>query len=62
MSLFEHRKPSENMTGRRDNLEILRNALLSLESEPSETPRIADLKRILADRIADLETQRKPIS
>jgi len=61
MSLFQHRKPNENMTGRRDHLEVLRNALVALESEPSETLRIADLKRILADRISELETQRKLI-
>ena len=61
MSLFEYRKPTQNTTGRRDNLEVLRNALAALESDPEQTPRIADLRRILADRISDLESQQRLI-
>jgi hypothetical protein len=33
----------------------LHETLERLEAEPVETPRIADLKRILAGRIAELE-------
>jgi hypothetical protein len=45
----------------RDSLQVLRNALATLEFEPAEASRIAELKRILADRIAELESKRKTI-
>jgi len=54
MSIFEHRKPGSTKVSR-DSLVALRETLKRLEAEPMETPRIADLKRILAGRIAELE-------
>jgi hypothetical protein len=56
MSIFGHRKPPESVPAR-DSLQILRAALAALGFEP-ETPRIVDLKHILADRIAELENRR----
>ena len=60
MSIFEHRKPG-NGTPPKDRLLVLRNALAALESEPQQSPRISDLKRILQERIAELESQQKII-
>jgi hypothetical protein len=60
MSIFENRKPPANVPAR-DSLQVLCNALQALESETEQTPRIADLRRILADRIAELERQRNII-
>jgi hypothetical protein len=54
MSIFEHRKPAEARS-RRDVLGTLRMTLQKLEEEPEETPQIADLKRILMGRIAEME-------
>ena len=60
MSIFEHRKPPDT-TPARDQVQVLRKALAALESEAEPTPRIADLKRILANRIAELENQQRVI-
>jgi hypothetical protein len=57
MSFFEHRKPAATQ-GARDALSTLRATLEKLEAEPEETPKMADLKRILGDRIAELERKR----
>lgn len=54
MSIFEYRKPG-NANPSRDSLATMRETLERLEAESVETPRIADLKRILASRIAELE-------
>jgi hypothetical protein len=54
MSIFDHRKPVYEEP-RRNQLAILKETLQSLEAEPVETARTADLKRILAHRIAELE-------
>jgi hypothetical protein len=54
MSIFEYRKP-ESAQPHRSQLLTLQKTLNSLEAEPEETQRIADLKRILARRIAELE-------
>lgn len=54
MSIFDHRKPASSEASR-DALSALRITLEKLESEVVETPRIADLKRILAHRIAEIE-------
>ena len=54
MSIFEHRKPAAGSQETHDPLQTLRQTLEKLESE-EETPRIADLKRILARRIAEME-------
>jgi hypothetical protein len=54
MSIFEHRKPVHELQ-HRSSLEILRETLKRLEDEPVETERTADLKRILAKHIAELE-------
>jgi hypothetical protein len=54
MSIFEYRKPvSEH--AHRSQLMTLRETLEKLEAEREETPRTADLKRILAARITELE-------
>ncbi|MDR5726563.1 MAG: hypothetical protein RB191_03740, partial [Terriglobia bacterium] len=39
----------------RSPLAVLRSTLKNLEAEPEETEQIADLKRILIDRIAEIE-------
>ena len=54
MSIFEHRKPAEDRP-HRSQLEVLQETLKSLEAESGETARTADLKRILGNRIAELE-------
>lgn len=54
MSLFTYRKPTDDRP-HRSQLEVLQETLKSLEAEPVETARTADLKRILALRIAELE-------
>ena len=54
MSLFEHRKPSAAQR-RPDLLNGLRATLEKLEAESEETPQMAELKRILSSRIAELE-------
>jgi hypothetical protein len=54
MSIFEFRKPAGEQA-HRNQLVMLRQTLNRLVEEPEETPQIADLKRILADRIAELE-------
>jgi hypothetical protein len=56
MSIFEYRKPALNRPSR-DSLETLKNTLSRLEAEPMDSARVAELKRILADRIAELEQQ-----
>lgn len=53
MSIFEHRKPIDETRG--EPLEKLRATLTRLNADPEETPGIADLKRILAARIAEME-------
>ena len=53
MSIFEHCRPAEDRP-HRSQLEVLQDTLKSLEAEPFETTRTADLKRILANRIAEL--------
>ena len=58
MSFFGNRKPAANAPAR-DSLQVLRNALQALEVEPDQSPRITDLRRILAERIAELERQRQ---
>lgn len=57
MSIFEYRKPVAAQPSR-DALSTLRATLAKLETEREETPQVADLKRILASRIAELEQQR----
>ena len=54
MSIFEYRKPSTELTAR-DALKTLRETLRKLNSEAEETPRIAELRRILESRIAEME-------
>ncbi|MGC2613122.1 MAG: hypothetical protein WA354_03755 [Terracidiphilus sp.] len=54
MSIFEFRKPVAEQP-HRNQLVMLRQTLDRLEAETEETPQIADLKRILAGRIAELE-------
>ena len=54
MSIFEFRKPPVGGTVR-DALKTLRETLKRLNAEFDETPCIADLKRILAARIAEIE-------
>ncbi|MGA8090551.1 MAG: hypothetical protein WCA10_24965 [Terracidiphilus sp.] len=54
MSMFAFRKPV-SFTPARGALVTLRETLKSLEAAPVETKQIADLKRILAGRIAEME-------
>jgi len=54
MSIFEYRKPTKTQTPR-DLLGTLRTTLARLEAEAVETPRVAELKRILSARIAEIE-------
>jgi hypothetical protein len=56
MSIFEYRKPVAAHS-QRDMLGTLRKTLEKLEEEPEETPQVADLKRILGGRIAELERE-----
>ena len=60
MSIFGDRKPRA-VEHPRDQLATLRNTLQKLEAEPEETPRIAELKRIIANRITELEQENSPI-
>ena len=55
MSIFEYRKQPGSAIPSRDSLATLRETVERLEAEPVKTQRIADLKRILAGRIAELE-------
>jgi hypothetical protein len=54
MSIFDHRRPARSQPAK-DVLQTLRETLERLNSAAEETPRTADLKRILASRIAELE-------
>lgn len=54
MSIFEFHK-EESKKPVRDVLSALRETLQHLETEPEESPRIANLKIILAHRITELE-------
>lgn len=54
MSIFEFRKPAAEQP-HRNQLAMLRQTLKGLEAEEEETQQIADLKQILAARIAELE-------
>ena len=54
MALFAHRKAPSNVPAR-DQLGALHAALRALETEPDQTTRIVDLKRILRTRIEELE-------
>lgn len=58
MSIFEFRKPAVE-TKPRSSLGILRQTLKNLEATPTQTKQIAELKLILAARIAELE-RKKP--
>jgi len=53
MSIFEFRKPPGQP--HRNQLAMLRKTLEGLEADPEETQQTAELKRILAGRIAELE-------
>jgi hypothetical protein len=54
VSIFQYRKPVSKQP-HRGQLVTLRATLKSLEAESEETARPADLKRILLNRIAELE-------
>ena len=54
MSVFTYRKPGGEIPAR-STLETLKRTMKNLEAANAETPQIADLKRILAGRIAELE-------
>jgi hypothetical protein len=54
MSIFEFRKPIGEQH-HRNQLAMLRKTMERLEADPEETQQTADLKRILASRIAELE-------
>ncbi len=54
MSIFKHRKPVHDYP-HRSQLAVLRETLQSLEAETDQTEQTADLKRILVNRIAELE-------
>lgn len=54
MSIFQHRKPYGDRP-LRDSLATLRKTLEQLDAELVETPQIAELKRILAERISEME-------
>lgn len=56
MSIFGRRGPAIERP-RRDSLAVLRKTLEQLEAEPMETPQLADLKRILVGRIAEMERE-----
>ena len=43
-------------------LEVLRDTLAKAEADPDETPTLADLKRILRARIAELESTARLLS
>ena len=57
MSIFGHRKPPVSAPAR-DALSRLRETLDGLKAEPQETPQIAGLKRILVNRIAEMDANR----
>jgi hypothetical protein len=54
MSIFTFGKPATDPKGR-SPLATLRETLKSLEAAPEESRQIADLKHILAARIAEME-------
>jgi hypothetical protein len=54
MDFFHDRKPVEGQRPR-DPLNTLRATLACLEAEPEATPRVIQLRRILAARIAEME-------
>jgi hypothetical protein len=54
MSIFEHRKPQSEQQPL-DLLCKLRSTLEKLEVQTVQTPQMADLKRILTGKIAELE-------
>ena len=54
MSIFEFRKPVGEQR-HRNQLEMLRKTMERLEADPEETQQTAELKQILAGRIAELE-------
>jgi hypothetical protein len=54
LSIFEFRKPVGEQH-HRNQLAMLRKTMERLEADPEETQQTADLKRILASRIAELE-------
>jgi hypothetical protein len=54
ISIFEYRKPVHDRP-HRSQLLVLQETLKSLEAETEETAQTADLKRILVNRIAELE-------
>lgn len=54
MSMFSFRKPVSDRQAH-STVANLRETLKNLEAAPVETERIAELKRILAGRIAELE-------
>jgi len=54
MSIFQYRKPVGGQP-HRNQLDTLREMLERLKAAPVETAQIADLKQILAGRIAELE-------
>jgi hypothetical protein len=54
MSLFEYHRPGQ-IDPSHTALSKLRETLDGLEDEREETPQIAELRRILAGRIAELE-------
>ncbi len=54
MSIFTFRRANSNLPPR-SALVVLRSTLENLEAEPEETEQIADLKRILTGRIAEME-------
>ena len=56
MSIFGPRKPVARAP-KRNLLTTLRETLQHLEAEPEETPQIANLKRILLNRIAEMERE-----
>ena len=56
MSIFEYCRPVGEPT-HRDMLTTLRQTLEQLEAEDDETPRISDLKRILAARIQAMKSK-----
>ncbi len=55
MSFFQYRKPARAEHTTKDGLKTLRETLSRLNAECEETPRIADLKRILTERISEME-------
>ena len=54
MSIFEYRKPPVSQAPK-DALTTLRATLARLEASEEQTPRVAELRRILAVRIAEIE-------